>query len=101
VSLEQRCQNVTLPKGDESEGFVVQCLVSMVVLSLHFGAINNHPIPQKFSILRLEVAKNVTWWGRCIRYPSLAAKLQRLVVAMRLGNDKSSNLEALTVYFNW
>jgi hypothetical protein len=68
VSLEQTkmSKNVTLPRGDENERFVVQCLVSMVVLSLQFGAINNRPIPQKFSILRLEVAKDVTWWGRCI-----------------------------------
>jgi hypothetical protein len=68
VSLEQTkmSKNVTLPRGDENERFVVQCLVSMVVLSLQFGAINNRPIPQKFSILRLEVAKDVTWWWRCI-----------------------------------
>jgi hypothetical protein len=31
-----------------------------------FWSNRNHPIPQKFSILRLEVAKDVTWWGRCI-----------------------------------
>lgn len=70
-----------------------------------FWSNHNHLIRQKFSIPRLEVAKDITWWGRCIItwYPSLAARLQRLAIASRLGNDKSSNLEAwkLIVYFNW
>jgi hypothetical protein len=91
VLIQQRCQRCGLTKRQWECKVSFECTCQWLL----------YPICQKFCIPRLEVAKDVTWWGRCIIiiwYPSLATRLQRLVVTLKVGNDKSSNLEAYCLF---